>query len=166
MVHFSCHFSHQLSLAFSPLLFPDSLLLPSFLSRPRVSFSPLRCVDPFGSTDFTYLELPSVTFGTSAYTLNQDENSRRFGRSGQFRTAVTSESALLQLPDSREKKFGFPVDHSDIAKFSERYSGPYKIALRYLQIFEKGAPEAVSKRFGRIELLYPRQETSQSWHES
>lgn len=73
---------------------------------------------------------------------------------------------MLQLPDSKEKKFGFPADHSDIAKFSERYSGPYKIAIRYLNIFEKDSQEVVRRRFGSSELLRPEQATSQAWHES
>lgn len=93
----------------------------------------------------------------------QDADSGQFGRSGQFRTAVTSESAMLQLPDSKEKKFGFPVDHSDIAKFNERYSGPYKIALRHLRIFEKGSQEMVCKRYGELQ---PKPSVSQAVHES
>jgi protein SERAC1 len=62
-------------------------------------------------------------------------------------TAVTSDSAILQLPDSMEAKVPVSADHSQIVKFDNRNDNTYQMALRYLTEFEKDAGKIISGRF-------------------
>ena len=62
-------------------------------------------------------------------------------------TAVTSDSAILQLPDSMEVKVPVNADHSQIVKFDNKNDDIYQMALRYLTEFEKDAGKIISGRF-------------------
>jgi hypothetical protein len=62
-------------------------------------------------------------------------------------TAVTSDSAILQLPDSMEVKVPVNADHSQIVKFDNKTDDTYQMALRYLTVFEKDAGKTISGRF-------------------
>jgi len=77
----------------------------------------------------------------------QDEETRSFGRTGEYITAVGPDSALLQLPDNLEVKVKVDADHSEIVKFNDRHSEPYKTAIRYLKKFEEDAGKEVPQRF-------------------
>jgi hypothetical protein len=63
-------------------------------------------------------------------------------------TAVTSDSAILQLPDSIEVKIPVHADHSQIVKFDNKNADTYQAALGYLKQFEKDAGKIISSRFG------------------
>ena len=57
------------------------------------------------------------------------------------------DSALLQLPDNMEIKVKVDADHSEIVKFNDRNSEPYKTTIRYLKKFEEDAGKEVPQRF-------------------
>ena len=63
-------------------------------------------------------------------------------------TAVSSDSAILQLPDSMEVKIPVHADHSQIVKFDNQNADTYQAALGYLKQFEKDAGKIISSRFG------------------
>jgi hypothetical protein len=63
-------------------------------------------------------------------------------------TAVASDSAILQLPDSIEVKIPVHADHSQIVKFDNKNAETYQAVLGYLKQFEKDAEKIVSNRFG------------------
>lgn len=91
------------------------------------------------------VQLQLQRFNTQPFT--QDEEARRFRRTGEHITAVDSDSALLQLPDNMEIKVKVAADHSEIVKFNDRNSEPYKTAIRYLKKFEEDAGKEVPRRF-------------------
>jgi protein SERAC1 len=62
-------------------------------------------------------------------------------------TAVTSDSAILQLPDSMEVKIPVNSDHSQIVKFDNNNDDTYQMALRYLKLFEEDAGRIIPGRF-------------------
>ena len=62
-------------------------------------------------------------------------------------TAVTSHSAILQLPDSMEVKIPVNADHSQIVKFDNKNTDAYQTVLGYLKQFEKDAGKIISDRF-------------------
>lgn len=68
-------------------------------------------------------------------------------------TAVASDSAILQLPDSMEAKVPVDADHSQIVKFDNRTDDTYQLALKYLTEFEKDAGMIISGRFCRWTLV-------------
>lgn len=70
-----------------------------------------------------------------------------WGRTGDFITAVDTDSAFLNLPDSIEAKIPVNADHSQIVKFDSRNAEAYKTAIRYLKQFEQDAGRVVSERF-------------------
>ncbi|RSL80949.1 hypothetical protein CEP52_017301, partial [Fusarium oligoseptatum] len=72
-------------------------------------------------------------------------------RTGEFVTAVDTDSALLQLPDSMEEKIPLASDHSMIVKFDTKSSPGYTSARDKLQRFEKDAPSVVAARFWRAQ---------------
>ncbi|KAF5676145.1 hypothetical protein FHETE_2272 [Fusarium heterosporum] len=76
-----------------------------------------------------------------------DEESKRWGRTGSFVTAVDKDSALLQLPDHMEEKIPLGSDHSMIIKFDDKNNQGYTSARAKLERFEKDAPKVVSARF-------------------
>lgn len=61
--------------------------------------------------------------------------------------AVTSNSAILQLPDSIEVKIPVNADHSQIVKFDNKNANVYQTALGYLKQFEKDAGKIILDRF-------------------
>jgi alpha-beta hydrolase superfamily lysophospholipase len=79
--------------------------------------------------------------------LEFDSESRRWRRTGDFVTAVDTDSALLQLPDSMEDKIPLDADHSMIVKFDSRNSHGYTSARNKLRQFEQDAPKVVAARF-------------------
>jgi hypothetical protein len=64
-------------------------------------------------------------------------------------TAVTSDSAILQRPDSMEVKIPVHADHSQIVKFDNKSANTYQTALGYLKQFEKDARKIISGDFAR-----------------
>jgi hypothetical protein len=62
-------------------------------------------------------------------------------------TAVTSGSAILQLPDSMEVKIPVNAGHSQIVKFDSKNDRAYQFALEHLKQFEKDAGNVISDRF-------------------
>ncbi|KAF2727898.1 hypothetical protein EJ04DRAFT_450416 [Polyplosphaeria fusca] len=79
--------------------------------------------------------------------LEFDSESKRWKRTGDLATAVDTDSALLQLPDSAEDKIPIDADHSMIVKFDSRNQQGYSSARAKLQQFEQDAPGVVEGRF-------------------
>jgi protein SERAC1 len=79
--------------------------------------------------------------------VQQDSESRRWRRTGDFVTAVDADSALLQLPDSMEDKIPLDADHSMIVKFDNKNNRGYTSARDKLRQFEQDAPSVVAARF-------------------
>ncbi|RDW59938.1 hypothetical protein BP6252_13025 [Coleophoma cylindrospora] len=79
--------------------------------------------------------------------LEINTETRDWGRTGPYITAVESDSALLQLPDSMETKIPVHEDHSQIVKFDSRNSDTYQTVIGYLKQFEKDGNRTVSVRF-------------------
>ncbi|WZH42130.1 uncharacterized protein QYS62_003120 [Fusarium acuminatum] len=79
---------------------------------------------------------------------NSDENNetKRWERTGSFVTAVETDSALLQLPDSMEEKIPLDSDHSMIVKFDNKNQRGYTSARDKLRQFEQDAPIVVAAR--------------------
>ncbi|KAF1996776.1 hypothetical protein P154DRAFT_442615, partial [Amniculicola lignicola CBS 123094] len=71
---------------------------------------------------------------------------KRWKRTGDFITAVDTESSLLQLPDYTEDKIPVDADHSMIVKFDTRNHPAYASARSKLLDFERDAPGVVSRR--------------------
>ncbi|KAJ4267004.1 hypothetical protein NW762_003102 [Fusarium torreyae] len=71
----------------------------------------------------------------------------RWERTGSFVTAVDTDSALLQLPDSMEDKIPLDSDHSMIVKFDNKNNRGYISARDKLKEFEQDAPTVVAARF-------------------
>ncbi|KFY69545.1 hypothetical protein V496_00165 [Pseudogymnoascus sp. VKM F-4515 (FW-2607)] len=82
---------------------------------------------------------------TRRLQLNHETN--KWGRTGEYMTAVESGSALLELPDSTEIKIPVDADHSQIVKFDNRNAEAYKTAVGYLKGFEQDARKVVLDRF-------------------
>ncbi|KFY95938.1 hypothetical protein V498_03016 [Pseudogymnoascus sp. VKM F-4517 (FW-2822)] len=82
---------------------------------------------------------------TRRLQLNPETN--KWGRTGEYVTAVESDSALLELPDSTEAKIPVDADHSQIVKFDNRNAEAYKTAVGYLKEFEQDARKVVLDRF-------------------
>ncbi|OBT59947.1 hypothetical protein VE03_10332 [Pseudogymnoascus sp. 23342-1-I1] len=76
-----------------------------------------------------------------------DSESRSWRRTGDFFTAVDSDSALLQLPDSMEDKIPLDADHSMMVKFDDEKNRGYTWARVKLRQFEQDAPRVVAARF-------------------
>jgi hypothetical protein len=79
--------------------------------------------------------------------LLQNSFTKSWSRTGSYITAVTSDSAILQLPDSMEVKIPVDADHSQIVKFDNRNADTYQTVLGYLKQFEKNAEKTISGRF-------------------
>jgi hypothetical protein len=80
--------------------------------------------------------------------LRQNSERQAWERTGDLITAVTQESALLQLPDSVEEKIPQNgSDHSTIVKFDSKQHAGYTSARDRLKKFEKNAPSVVAARF-------------------
>ncbi|RII11229.1 hypothetical protein CUC08_Gglean005702 [Alternaria sp. MG1] len=79
--------------------------------------------------------------------LEFDSESKSWVRTGGYITAVDTDSALLQLPDSIEEKVPLDADHSMIVKFDTNDSRGYTSALNRLVQFERDAPSVVAARF-------------------
>lgn len=77
----------------------------------------------------------------------QDDESKCWKRTGDFVTGVDTNSALLQLPDSKEDKIPLDADHSMIVKFDTRGDRGYTSARDKLLQFERDAPDVVAARF-------------------
>ncbi|OBT66186.1 hypothetical protein VE03_05134 [Pseudogymnoascus sp. 23342-1-I1] len=86
---------------------------------------------------------------TRRLQLNPETN--KWGRTGEYMTAVESGSALLELPDSTEAKIPVDADHSQIVKFDNRNAEAYKAAVGYLKEFEQDARKVVSDRFSQAQ---------------
>lgn len=69
-------------------------------------------------------------------------------RTGDFITAVDSDSALLQLPDSMEEKIPLDADHSMMVKFDSKNAQGYSSVRDKLRQFLQDAPVVVADRFG------------------
>jgi hypothetical protein len=80
--------------------------------------------------------------------LRQDSESKRWARTGDFVTAVDSDSALLQLPDAMEDKVPLDADHSMMVKFDSKSARGYSSARDKLRQFVEDAPRVVAGRFG------------------
>lgn len=79
--------------------------------------------------------------------LQQDSESKCWKRTGDFVTAVDTDSALLQLPDLIEEKIPLNSDHSTIVKFDFENALGYHSARTKLIQFEQDAPRVVAARF-------------------
>ncbi|KAF7502176.1 hypothetical protein GJ744_006772 [Endocarpon pusillum] len=79
--------------------------------------------------------------------LQFDSESKQWKRTGDFVTAVDTESALLQLPGSMEEKIPLHADHSMIVKFDSKNTRGYSSARDKLRQFEQDAPRVVAARF-------------------
>jgi hypothetical protein len=86
--------------------------------------------------------------GKQLTSLRQDSKSKRWVRTGDFVTAVDSNSALLQLPDAMEDKVPLDADHSMMVKFDNRNARGYSSAQDKLRQFVQDAPGVVAGRFG------------------
>lgn len=64
-------------------------------------------------------------------------------------TAVDTDSAILQLPDSMEAKIPLDADHSKIAQFDGTSARGYRKVLGKLKQFEQDAPAVIATRFGK-----------------
>jgi hypothetical protein len=80
-------------------------------------------------------------------TWQQNSQSQRWQRTGDFVTAVGTDSALLQLPDSVEEKIPLNADHTMIVKFDARADPGYTSARDKLLQYEKNAHSVVASRF-------------------
>ncbi|KAF2682375.1 hypothetical protein K458DRAFT_390862 [Lentithecium fluviatile CBS 122367] len=80
-----------------------------------------------------------------------DSESKRWKRTGEFVTAVNTDSALLQLPDSIEDEVPVDADHSMMVKFDSTSRQGYSSARAKLQQFEQDAPGVVAGRFRVLE---------------
>ena len=80
--------------------------------------------------------------------MQQDSESKRWKRTGNFVTAVDSDSALLQLPDAMEEKIPLDADHSMMVKFDNKNARGYSSARDKLKQFAQNAPDVVADRFG------------------
>ena len=80
--------------------------------------------------------------------MQQDSESKRWERTGDFVTAVDSDSALLQLPDAMEEKIPLDADHSMMVKFDNKNARGYSSARDKLKQFAQNAPDVVADRFG------------------
>ncbi|RKK27668.1 hypothetical protein BFJ66_g16550 [Fusarium oxysporum f. sp. cepae] len=78
--------------------------------------------------------------------LEFNNETKRWERTGSFVTAVETDSALLQLPDSMEEKIPLDSDHSMIVKFDNKNQRGYTSALDKLRQFEQDAPIVVAAR--------------------
>ncbi|KFZ13479.1 hypothetical protein V501_03685, partial [Pseudogymnoascus sp. VKM F-4519 (FW-2642)] len=85
--------------------------------------------------------------GQQTRRLQLDHETNKWGRTGEYVTAVESGSALLELPDSTEAKIPVDADHSQIVKFDNRNAEAYKTAVGYLKEFEQDAGKVVLDRF-------------------
>ncbi|USP74943.1 hypothetical protein yc1106_02217 [Curvularia clavata] len=85
--------------------------------------------------------------------LQFDSESNRWARTGDFVTAVDSDSALLQLPDSIEEKIPLAADHSMMVKFDSKNAQGYSSARARLMQFAQDAPSVVADRFVSIDFL-------------
>ncbi|KAF2631425.1 hypothetical protein BU25DRAFT_384710 [Macroventuria anomochaeta] len=83
--------------------------------------------------------------------LQFDSESKRWKRTGDFITAVDSDSALLQLPDSTEEKIPLDADHSMIVKFDNKNARGYSSARDKLRQFARDGPGVVADRFTRAQ---------------
>ncbi|KAF2633913.1 hypothetical protein BU25DRAFT_381757 [Macroventuria anomochaeta] len=83
--------------------------------------------------------------------LQFDSESKRWTRTGDFVTAVDSDSALLQLPDAMEEKIPIDADHSMIVKFDNKNVRGYSSARDKLRQFARDAPGVVADRFARAQ---------------
>ncbi|OCK73870.1 hypothetical protein K432DRAFT_220962, partial [Lepidopterella palustris CBS 459.81] len=81
--------------------------------------------------------------------LEFDSESKRWKRTGDFVTAVDTDSALLQLPDHMEEKVPLRADHSLIVKFNARNDQGYRSVRDKLLQFERDAPSLVATRFSQ-----------------
>jgi hypothetical protein len=77
----------------------------------------------------------------------KDAETKSWGRTGEYITAVDKNSALLQLPDSLEAKIPVDADHSHIVKFDSKNNQSYSSTVRILREFERDAIKVVSERF-------------------
>lgn len=80
--------------------------------------------------------------------MSQDSEKNYWRRTGNFATAVDTDSALLQLPDHMEDKIPLHTDHSMIVKFDNKNALGYKSTLDRLKQFEQDALGVVAARFG------------------
>ncbi|KAF1357152.1 TPR-like protein [Lizonia empirigonia] len=83
--------------------------------------------------------------------LQFDRESKRWTRTGDFITAVDSNSALLQLPDAMEEKIPLDADHSMMVKFDNKNALGYSSARDKLRQFAQDAPGVVADRFARAQ---------------
>ncbi|KAF1347228.1 TPR-like protein, partial [Lizonia empirigonia] len=83
--------------------------------------------------------------------LQFDRESKRWTRTGDFITAVDSDSALLQLPDAMEEKIPLDADHSMMVKFDNKNALGYSSARDKLRQFAQDAPGVVADRFARAQ---------------
>ncbi|KAI1063203.1 hypothetical protein LB507_005556 [Fusarium sp. FIESC RH6] len=90
-----------------------------------------------------------VSFYETGQTKKLEFNTekKRWERTGDFVTAVDTDSALLQLPDSLEEKLPVDADHSMIVKFDNKNSKAYVSARDKLKQFEQDAPKVIAARF-------------------
>ncbi|RGP78881.1 ankyrin repeat-containing [Fusarium longipes] len=90
-----------------------------------------------------------VSFYETGQTRQLEFNTqaKRWERTGSFVTAVDTDSALLQLPDSMEEKIPLGTDHSMIVKFDARQSPGYASSRDRLKAFEEDARKVVGARF-------------------
>ena len=79
--------------------------------------------------------------------VEQDSESQRWKRTGDFITAVDTESALLQLPDSVEEKIPLDADHSTMVKFDSTGRQGYSSVRDKLLRFQRDALKVVAGRF-------------------
>ncbi|OBU01690.1 hypothetical protein VE01_00202 [Pseudogymnoascus verrucosus] len=102
-------------------------------------------------TDFKNLirdrKIVSFYEGQQTRRLQLNPKTNKWGRTGEYMTAVESSSALLELPDSTEIKIPVDADHSQIVKFDNRNAEAYKAAVGYLKEFEQDARKIVLDRF-------------------
>lgn len=82
----------------------------------------------------------------TADSKQQDSESKRWKRTGDFITAVDTDSALLQLPDFIEEKIPLDADHSMMVKFDNKNSRGYRCARDKLLQFKQDAPSVVAAR--------------------
>ncbi|KAK5989711.1 Ankyrin repeat domain-containing protein 6 [Cladobotryum mycophilum] len=83
--------------------------------------------------------------------LEFDETEKCWKRTGDFFTAVNTDSALLQLPDSTEENIPVDSDHSIMVKFDFKSNQVYTSARDKLKQFEQDAPKVVKARFLRVQ---------------
>ncbi|KFX90997.1 hypothetical protein V490_06147 [Pseudogymnoascus sp. VKM F-3557] len=90
-----------------------------------------------------------VSFSEMRQTKKLEFNSEigRWGRTGDYFTAVDADSALLQLPDSMEEKIPLDADHTMMVKFDNRNDKGYTSARDKLREFELEAASVVEARF-------------------